>query len=107
MTGQYEVEEPALCHVEIRHLLGKQLKIPLVAVVEPVNPGFVAHAAGISVFGYGDVAHEAVEVLKQGIEHLCRSEGFLDLRATIQKILLLANLVAGEEGEAAPDWSGR
>ena len=87
MARQCEPEESTPCRIEIRRLLGRQLKKPLVAVVEPAKPGFVAHAAGISVFGYGDDAAEAVEVLKQGIESICRDEGFLDLRATIQRML--------------------
>ncbi len=98
MARQYEVEESVPCRIEIHHLLGRQLKNPLVAVVEPAQPGFVAHAAGISVFGYGDDAAEAIEVLKQGIESICRGEGFLDLRATIQRLLLLDNLKAEGNG---------
>jgi hypothetical protein len=81
--------------MEIRRLLGRRLNRPLVAVVEPVQNGFMAHAAGISVFGYGDDAAEAVEVLKQGIESICRDEGFLDLRDAIQRTLLLDNFMAG------------
>jgi hypothetical protein len=100
MARQCKVEESTPCHIEIRRLLGRQLKIPLVAVAEPVHPGFVAHVAGISVFGYGDAAAEAIEVLEQEIESLCRNEGFLDLRATVQRTLLLANIMAGEERDA-------
>ncbi len=98
MARQDKVEESFPCRVEIDRLLGKQLKMPLIAVIEPAQPGFVAHAAGISVFGYGDDAAEALEVLKEGIENICRGEGFLDLRATIQRLLLLDNLKAGGNG---------
>jgi hypothetical protein len=93
------MEESAACRIEIRRLLGRQLKMPLVALVEPAQPGFVAHATGISVFGYGDNAAEAVEVLKEGIESICRDEGFLDLRDAIQRMLLLDNLMAGGNGK--------
>ena len=84
----------------IGRLLGKQLKTPLVAVVEPVHAGFVAHAASISVFAYGRDDAEAVEVLKQGIESMYRGEEFLDLRAVIQSMLLPDHLMAGREREA-------
>ncbi len=100
MARQCKVKEPTPCRIEIRRLLGRQLKMPLVAVVEAVEPGFVAHAAGISVFGYGDNADEAIEVLKEGIESICRGEGFFDLRATIQRMLLLENFMESEEREA-------
>ncbi len=95
MARECKIEEPTTCRVEIRRLLGRQLKMPLVAEVEAAKPGFVAHAAGISVFGYGDNAAEAVEVLKEGIESICREDGFLDLRDAIQRMLLLDNLKAG------------
>jgi hypothetical protein len=84
----------------IRRLLGKQLKVPLVATVESANPGCVAHAADISVFGYGRDDAEAVEVLKQGIESMCLGEEFLDLRATIYSMVLPEDVVAGQEREA-------
>ena len=99
MAREYKVEESIPYRVEIRRLLGKQLKMPLVAVVEQAQPGFVAHATGISVFGYGDDASEALEVLKQGIESVCKDEGFLDLRDAIQRMLLLDNLMAGRNGK--------
>jgi hypothetical protein len=98
MTRQDKVEGSAPRRIEIRRLLGRPLKTPLVAVVEPAQPGFVAHASGISVFGYGDDASEALECLKQGIESICRDEGFLDMRAAIQRKLLLENLMADQEG---------
>jgi hypothetical protein len=97
MARRCKVEESTPRRIKIRGLLGRRLKMPLVALVEPAQPGFVAHAAGISVFGYGDDADEAVQVLKEGLEGICRDEGFLDLRATIQRMLLLQNLMAGEE----------
>ncbi|MGD0229634.1 MAG: hypothetical protein ABSC19_04645 [Syntrophorhabdales bacterium] len=96
MARQCKVEEFIPCRIEIRRLLGRQLKMPLVAVVEPVPPGFMAHVSGIAVFGYGDDDAEAIDVLKQGIEDICQGDGFLDLRASIQRMLLLANLMAGD-----------
>ena len=85
--------------VTIRHLLDKQLKVPLIATVGPANPGSVAHAADISVFGYGRDDAEALEVLKQGIESICLDEEYLDLRTTIQRIFLQENLMADRERE--------
>ena len=99
MARECKVEESTPCRIEIRRLLGRRLKTPLVAIVEPVQPGFVAHASGISVFGYGDNAAEAVEVLKEGIENICQDERFLDLRNAIQRMLLLDNLMAGGNGK--------
>jgi len=86
--------------VVIRRLLGKQLKMPLVALVESVNPGCMAHAADISVFGFGRDDAGAVEVLKRGIESICPGEEFLDLRTTIHRMVLPENLMAGQEREA-------
>ncbi|MGD0231996.1 MAG: hypothetical protein ABSC19_16850 [Syntrophorhabdales bacterium] len=99
MARQRKAEESIPYRVEIRNLLGRQLKRPLVAVVEPAHPGFVAHVAGISVFGYGDDATQAMKVLKEGIEGICQNEEFLNPRATIQRMLLLQNFMEDEEGE--------
>jgi len=100
MAKQCKVEESTPSRIEIQRLLGRRLKTPLVATVESADLGFVAHTVGISVFGYGDDAAEAIDALKQGVEDICRNEGFLELRASIQRRLLLENLVAGEEREA-------
>jgi hypothetical protein len=86
--------------VVIRRLLATQLKMPLVALVESVNPGCMAHAADISVFGYGRNDAEAVEVLKQGIERICPGEEFPDLRATVHRMVLSENPIAGQGREA-------
>ncbi len=99
MARHYNVEESDPCRFEIRRLLGRQLGMPLVAVVEPMHPGFKAHAAGISVFGYGYDAVEAVEVFKQGIEGIYQGEEFLDLRAVIRSMFLPESLMAGQERE--------
>ena len=84
------IKTEAICR-----LLGKQLKVPLVATVESANPGCVAHAADISVFGYGRDDAEAVEVLKQGIESMCLGEEYLDLRAAIRGMFVPENPMAG------------
>ena len=97
MARQYKPEEPAGRRIAIRRLLGRRLRMPLFAVVEPVDPGFVAHAGGISIFGYGDDPAEAVRVLKEGMESMCLDEEFLDLRGSIQRMLLLKNFMTGEK----------
>ncbi|MGD0231208.1 MAG: response regulator [Syntrophorhabdales bacterium] len=97
MSRQPRVEESTPYHVEICNLLGRQLKRPLVVVVEPTHPGFAAYVAGIPVFGYGDDAAEAMKVLKEGIEGICQNEESLDLRATIQRMFLLDDLMEDEE----------
>jgi hypothetical protein len=93
---QRKVEETTPSRIEIRRLFGRPLNMPLVAEVEPAHPGFMAHAVGISVFGYGGAAAEAIKALKEGIEDMCRGEEFLDRRATAERMLLLANLMAGK-----------
>ena len=98
MGRECKAEEPATCPITIRHLMGRQLRVPLTATVEAARPGFVAYVTGICVFGYGDDAAEAVEVLKQGIENMCRNPEFHDLQPSIQRILLLDNLT-DQEGE--------
>jgi hypothetical protein len=95
MAKQCKVEESTPSRIEIRRLLGRRLKTPLVATVESADPGFVAHTEGISVFGYGDAAAEAIKALKEGIENMCRSDEFLDRRAKVERMLLLANLMTG------------
>ncbi len=102
MATEPKVEASIQCQIEIRRLLGRQLKMPLVAVVEPVRPGFKAHAAGIPVFGYGCDAMEALEVLKAGIEGIYRGEEFPDLRSAIRRMFLPENLVAGRERAESP-----
>ncbi len=99
MKRQRKIEGSIARSVEIRRLFDRRLKTPLIATVEPADPGFAAHAEGLSVFGYGDNAAEAIQVLKEGIEGIYGDEEFLDLRARVQRMLLLENL-AGEEREA-------
>jgi hypothetical protein len=96
MAKQCKVEESTPSRIEIQRLLGRRLKTPLVATVESADLGFVAHTVGISVFGYGDDAAEAIEILKEGLENMCRNES-LDRRAAVERMLLLANLMAGKE----------
>jgi signal transduction histidine kinase len=100
MPRQRNVEEPTQCRIEISRLLDRQLRTPLVAVIEPRHPGFAAHIEGISVFGYGYDAVDAVEVLKRGIENIYRGEEFPDLRAVIRGMLLPENLMADRERES-------
>ena len=95
MKRQGKLEEPIERSFEIRRLFDRRLKTPLIATVEPADPGFAAHAEGLSVFGYGDDPAEAIQVLKEGIEGIYGDEEFLDLRARVQRILLLENLAAG------------
>ncbi len=106
MANQSKVEERTACSIEIRRLLGRQLKRPLVAVVESARPGFKAHVAGISIFGYGDDAAGAFQALQEGIESVCRDRGDLDIGAAIQRRLLLENLMTGEERAAQKQSSG-
>lgn len=103
MARERKVQESTPRRIEIRRLLGRQLKMPLVVVVEPVNTGFMAHAVGISIFGYGYDAIEALEVLKRGIESIYRGEEFPDLRAVIQGMFMPENLVAGQERGAGKE----
>jgi len=105
MARRRKVEESTPPCIEIRRLLGRQLKMPLAVVVEPVDSGFMAHAAGISIFGYGYDAIDALEVLKRGIESTCQGEEFLDLRAAIQGMFLPKNLMAGQEREPRKETS--
>ena len=93
MARKCKDEESIPRLIEIHRLLGRRLKTPLVATVESADPGFVAHSAGVCVFGYGDDAAEAIEILKEGLENMCWNES-LDLRGTIQRMLLLENLSA-------------
>ena len=88
MAKQYNFEESVPFRIEMRRLLGRQLDVPLVVVVEPVSPGFVARAAGISVFGYGHDAVEAIEVLKEGMENIYKGEEFPDLQAAIRRMFV-------------------
>ncbi len=99
MARQYNAEESDQSRVEIRRLLGRQLGKPLVAVAEPMHPGFRAHAAGISVFGYGYDAAEAIEVFKQGIESMYQSEAFPDLRTVVRSMFLPESLMPDQERE--------
>jgi signal transduction histidine kinase len=105
MARQCNVEEPTPLRIEMRRLLDRQLRVPLVAVVEPAHPGFKAHTAGMSVFGYGDDVVEALEVLKEGIESIYRDEEFPDVRAVIRGMLLPEDHMADRERHARKDES--
>ncbi len=70
------------------------------AVVESASLGFVAHATGIDVFGYGDDPDEAIRVLKEGIEGICTDRRMADLRSAVQRMLILD--LVGEDG-STPD----
>ena len=88
MAKRRKEEDPIPCRIEIRRLLGRQLRMPLTAAVEPVDSGFVAHAPGVSVFSYGYDAVETIEVLKRGIESIYGGEEFPDMKAVIRGMLL-------------------
>lgn len=107
MTKQSKVEESTPSRMEISRLFGRPLNMPLVAVVERTDPGFTAHAVGISVFGYGEAAAEAVKALKQGIESMCQDEECFDRRAMVERMLLLTNLMAGKGRRSAEQIAGR
>jgi len=57
-------------YVKINLLPSKQLKIPLDAIVEPDNAGFIARTTDIPLYGYGDDPIEAIDALKCEIESL-------------------------------------
>lgn len=95
MERHRRAEESTPRRVEIHNLLGKQLRMPLVAGVQATHPGFMAHTEGIAILGYGDDAAEAVEALKEGIEGICQNQESIDLRCMIQRMLLLDKLHGG------------
>jgi hypothetical protein len=95
-----EHEQPGhdVRRIEISRILGKRLEVPLVALTRPASPGFVAHTVGMPVLGYGDDAADAVEVLTRGIEQMCLSGEFPDIRARLEELLLTNGLTAGDAG---------
>ncbi len=83
---QGKTEAPEDCRIQIDPLFGCRLKTPLIASVEPLHPGFVAHAAGLPVFGYGVAPEDALEALKDGVENVFETGEFLDLDATTEAL---------------------
>ena len=77
MTRRDRTETPASLRINVGWLLGKQLEEPLVAVVDSLSQGFVAHISGLPIFGYGDVVTDAVEALKHGIENIGEEREFV------------------------------
>jgi len=56
--------------IKIQRLPNKNLKIPLDAIVEFDEAGYLARATDLPVYGYGDDSIEAIEMLKREIESL-------------------------------------
>jgi hypothetical protein len=56
--------------IKINFLIGRGLKKPLDAVVEPDGEGFIARTTDIPLYGFGDDPIEAVNMLKYEIESL-------------------------------------
>lgn len=56
--------------IKISFLPHKHLHVPLDAVLEPDETGFIARTTEIPLYGHGDNPEEAVEMLKREIESL-------------------------------------
>lgn len=56
--------------IKIQRLPNKNLKIPLDAIVDFDETGYLARATDLPVYGYGDDPVEAIEMLKREIESL-------------------------------------
>jgi hypothetical protein len=56
--------------IKINLLPSKNLSVPLDAVVEPDDNGFIARTTDIPIYGYGDDPIEAVDALRCEIESL-------------------------------------
>ena len=76
--------------IKIHLLLGKHLTTPLEAVVEAdLVKGFIARLIEFPVYGYADDPDDAVEVLREGLEQICRgcddlSDGWLLVRGSLK-----------------------
>ena len=56
--------------IKVNLLPTKTLKVPIDAIVEPDDDGFIARTTDIPLYGYGDDPIEAVEALESEIESL-------------------------------------
>ena len=56
--------------IKINLLPNKTLKIPLDAIVEPDEKGFIVRLTDLPLYGYGEDPKEAIEMLKREIESL-------------------------------------
>lgn len=56
--------------IKIQRLPNKNLKIPLDAIVDFDEAGYLARATDLPLYGYGDDSIEAIEMLKREIESL-------------------------------------
>ena len=56
--------------IKIHFLPHKRLRIPLDAVLEPDENGYIARTAEIPLYGSGGTPEEAVDMLKREIESL-------------------------------------
>ena len=69
-------KEASTGFIKIHFLPHKRLKIPLDAILEPDETGYIARTVEIPLYGVGDTPEEAVEMLKRELESL-----YEDLRA--------------------------
>lgn|GEM_PF-1540123 len=66
----HEIRKSSSAFIKISLILGKRLKTPLDAIVEPDDGGFIARTLDIPLYGYGDSSFEAVEALKAELDSL-------------------------------------
>lgn len=63
-------EKPSIETIKIQILQHFRLTIPLDALVEPDDDGFIVRAVDLPLFGFGDDKLEAINALKNEIESL-------------------------------------
>jgi len=67
---QRRVEIRNVFSVKLRLLPSKRLDPPLDIIVEQDDGGFIARPVGLPLYGYGEDANEAIEMLSREIESL-------------------------------------
>ena len=68
-TSSERKSETQICY-QLHSLETKSLRAPLSILIEQDGPGYIAQTIDMPLYGAGDTAHEAIEMLKSEIESL-------------------------------------
>jgi hypothetical protein len=85
------IKKTSVSIIKISMISGKRLNTPLDVVVELDEPGFIARAVDLPLYGHGDDVYEAIEMLKTELNSLyadlMENDNFSDEWLNIKKYL--------------------
>jgi hypothetical protein len=85
------IKKTSVSIIKIGMISGKRFKTPLDVAVELDEPGFIARAVDLPLYGHGDDAYEAIEMLKAELNSLyadlMEDDNFSDEWLNVKKYL--------------------